>query len=100
MRNPNMCIILGGDCAEVAELRERAEQAEAACAAYRKIIEEHADGWVPGHGVKPLRTPTHGNCCTCQECGHFHDDCVCIHNMIEAKMVAAEAMLAAAKEKS
>jgi len=21
--------------------------------------------------------PTHGNCCTCQECGHDHDDCVC-----------------------
>ena len=24
--------------------------------------------------------PGHGNCCTCQECGHYHDDCVCWEN--------------------
>ena len=21
--------------------------------------------------------PTHGTCCTCQRCGHDHDDCLC-----------------------
>jgi len=31
---------------------------------------------------KPLahRKPTHGPCCTCQTCGHHHDDCVCNYN--------------------
>lgn len=24
--------------------------------------------------------PTHGNCCTCQDCGHDHDSCICSHN--------------------
>ncbi len=27
-----------------------------------------------------IRKPTHGNCCTCQACGHPHDECVCRHN--------------------
>ena len=34
-------------------------------------------------------TPTHGNCCTCQECGHFHDDCVCYHNELLGKLTQA-----------
>jgi hypothetical protein len=21
--------------------------------------------------------PTHGPCCTCQDCGECHDDCIC-----------------------
>ena len=21
--------------------------------------------------------PTHGSCCTCQKCGHDHDECIC-----------------------
>ena len=25
----------------------------------------------------PFRKPEHGSCCTCQTCGHYHDDCVC-----------------------
>lgn len=24
--------------------------------------------------------PTHGNCCTCQTCGHSHDECFCWEN--------------------
>lgn len=24
--------------------------------------------------------PGHGSCCTCQICGHHHDDCICYHN--------------------
>lgn len=23
------------------------------------------------------RIPTHGSCCTCQDCGQGYDDCVC-----------------------
>ena len=25
----------------------------------------------------PFIAPRHGNCCTCQDCGHYHDECVC-----------------------
>ena len=25
-----------------------------------------------------FRKPGHGNCCTCQDCGQNHDDCVCM----------------------
>lgn len=28
----------------------------------------------------PTRKPTHGNCCTCQDCGYGHDECICEHN--------------------
>jgi hypothetical protein len=30
--------------------------------------------------VAETYTPTHGNCCTCRDCGHPHDECVCISN--------------------
>jgi len=26
---------------------------------------------------KPIK-PHHGNCCTCQDCGYDHDECICI----------------------
>lgn len=26
------------------------------------------------------RVPTHGSCCTCQDCGYGHDECVCNSN--------------------
>ena len=32
--------------------------------------------------IKEHRKPTHGSCCTCQECGYFYDDCVCENNKI------------------
>lgn len=31
------------------------------------------------HFIEPIK-PRHGNCCTCQKCGRFHDECVCEHN--------------------
>ena len=34
-----------------------------------------------GKYFEPIN-PTHGNCCTCQECGRNHDDCVCENNRI------------------
>lgn len=33
---------------------------------------------------KKDRKPTHGNCCTCQDCGNYHDDCTCLEK--EAKI--------------
>ena len=35
-----------------------------------------------GLNIADKRKPTHGSCCTCQECGYDHDDCVCLHNEI------------------
>ena len=32
--------------------------------------------------IKPHIKPTHGNCCTCQDCGYYHDECVCEDNEI------------------
>ncbi len=39
--------------------------------------------WRKGVGRIPTKKPGHGNCCTCQDCGHYHDECVCEHNEIE-----------------
>ena len=30
--------------------------------------------------------PTHGPCCTCQDCGHAYDGCVCYHNEMVDKL--------------
>ena len=40
------------------------------------IDQEYLGGTV----LLPTRKPTHGNCCTCQDCGQGHDECVCYHN--------------------
>lgn len=32
--------------------------------------------------IKEHRKPTHGPCCTCQDCGYYHDECVCGDNEI------------------
>lgn len=37
---------------------------------------EWIDGWVARLRFQ-FRKPTHGNCCTCQTCGHPHDECLC-----------------------
>jgi len=57
--------------AEVAKMRE----------AFIKHLYEHCGG-LRSLDLKPRETrkPTHGNCCTCQECGWPHDECVCEHN--------------------
>lgn len=36
----------------------------------------------------PNIKPTHGPCCTCQKCGHYHDECVCEHNEILTDLLA------------
>jgi len=44
------------------------------------ILEEFCE--LDGDKYKETRKPTHGSCCTCQDCGHDHDSCVCNHNEI------------------
>ncbi len=51
----------------------------------RHDLAEQTD-WTPGRGVVPAIEPVHGNCCCCQVCGQFHDDCVCQHNAVAAVM--------------
>lgn len=34
--------------------------------------------------------PTHGPCCTCQDCGQDHDGCVCETNELLAKLNSIE----------
>ena len=35
-------------------------------------------------GAEPIakKIPSHGPCCTCQECGWDYDHCVCEHNRL------------------
>lgn len=33
--------------------------------------------------------PTRGSCCTCQDCGYYHDNCVCTHNELWKALEAA-----------
>ena len=32
--------------------------------------------------IQPHIKPGHGPCCTCQDCGYYHDECVCEDNEI------------------
>lgn len=50
----------------------------------RQLLVEHTD-WLPHAPIMKAR-PTHGNCCTCQECGYDHDFCKCEHNAIAAAL--------------
>jgi len=51
--------------------------------------------------IVQTRKPTHGNCCTCQTCGEYHDDCQCgeIEEKNEWKAAVRQA-LKAIKEKA
>lgn len=31
--------------------------------------------------------PGHGVCCTCQECGHCHDDCTCYDEKVSREII-------------
>lgn len=48
------------------------------------------EGILKGNKIIPPIRPTHGPCCTCQICGQFHDDCVCCHNEILAKLLVLD----------
>jgi hypothetical protein len=43
------------------------------------------------------RKPTHGNCCTCQSCGQYHDDCTCeIVNYAKDRLAELQSQLGGA----
>ncbi len=39
---------------------------------------------IPRFGTKP----SHGICCTCQDCWYPHDECVCLHNELLERLQA------------
>lgn len=43
---------------------------------------------------RSIRTPTHGNCCTCQRCGVDHDSCRCDIDEMVDDLVQAEQQVA------
>lgn len=45
------------------------------------LLKEHTD-FTGKLKIYDTKKSTRGNCCTCQKCGHYHDNCVCLHNMI------------------
>lgn len=47
-----------------------------------------------GFGPMATRRPTHGRCCTCQECGFEYDSCICEHNEIYDKVARLRARYA------
>ena len=42
-----------------------------------KLIELN---YLTSEELEHIVKPTHGECCTCQDCGYKHDDCVCFNN--------------------
>jgi len=46
-----------------------------------------SEGYLKSGMFIPPIPPTHGSCCTCQTCGQFHDECVCSHNELLAKLI-------------
>ena len=55
----------------------------------KKVIQLLVDEeYLMGFELINTRKPTHGNCCTCQECGYGHDECVCEHNELLTKILA------------
>jgi len=64
------------DCCLIFELGWRIRE-------LKSLLQKYTDWRGPGVGILPHREPAHGPCCTCQECGHYHDECVCEHNEIE-----------------
>lgn len=46
-----------------------------------------------------IRTPTHGNCCTCQKCGESHDECRCDLDDVVDELEQTKAKLRAAEER-
>lgn len=58
----------------------------------KKLLEKYT-GLRPGIGHIPTIKPSHGSCCTCQECGHDYDECCCEHNAIYSEAVTFDAIL-------
>lgn len=82
-----------------AYLRENAREAEKAWTRAHELDQARATAYAGGQraaidritttlialgylyegGVNRIK-PTHGSCCTCQDCGFYHDDCHCQSN--------------------
>lgn len=56
-----------------------------------ELIKEYSEVSIDRLEFKIHRKPTHGSCCTCQKCGHYHDECVCIHNQLVEKLLLIQA---------
>ena len=74
--------------AEIATLRAELALATAQRA---QLLDELADegNWKRGKGIIPPRkhhTTEHVGCCYCGKCGHDHDECVCNHNDMLARL--------------
>ncbi len=71
-----------------ASLRANLERVDAAQAKQRLIAQAllrllwNFTEWEPTKPTYESRSPAHGHCCTCQDCGRDHGDCVCEHNDI------------------
>ena len=66
---------------ENAELGAELAEKDAEIERLKEALVEYTD-YRPDVGkVLPIK-PTHGPCCTCQDCGQHYDDCVCEHNAI------------------
>ena len=35
-----------------------------------------------------IKKPGHGNCCTCQDCGYYHEDCICLSFTLEDVLIS------------
>lgn len=40
-------------------------------------------------GQKDIGNSNHGNCCTCQTCKHWHDECMCRENELKDQIRAS-----------
>ena len=38
------------------------------------------NGYLKSKEIEQNEKPTHGECCCCQACGRYHDDCICEDN--------------------
>ena len=56
------------------------------------------EGYLRSTEVTPFIKPGHGPCCTCQECGYPHDECVCEDNELIQGLLDLRAAANAAEE--
>ena len=71
--------------AQIAALKALLKEAREALKDGEAILREYA-GLNDSPEEIPAIKPSHGNCCTCQKCGQFHDDCVCTHNELTRRL--------------
>jgi hypothetical protein len=40
------------------------------------------ENYIKSKDILPLKEVTHANCCACQTCGYWHDQCICESNYL------------------